>query len=72
MLKNKPQYHGRTMNFSTDPNVYIYIYIYIIYKFQCCCDATYIGRISQCLDIRVRQHVPRGIRDRTTYGHSQM
>ena len=44
----------------------------LIYKFQCCCDATYIGRTSQRLEIRVKLHVPRGIRDRTTSRHSQM
>ena len=28
-----------------------------IYKFQCYCDATYIGRTSQRLEVRVRQNV---------------
>ena len=44
----------------------------LICRFQCCCDATYIGRTSQCLEKRVKQHVPRGIRNRTTFRHSQM
>ena len=43
-----------------------------IYKFQCYCDATYIESTSQCLEVRARQHVLRGIHDRTTSGHSQM
>ena len=30
----------------------------LINKFQCCCDATYIGHASQCLEVRVRQHIP--------------
>ena len=44
----------------------------LIYKFQCCYDVTYIERTSLRLEMSVRQHVPRGIRDRTTSGHSQM
>ena len=42
------------------------------YKFQCCFDATYLGCTSQRLEVRMKQHVPRGIRDRTTSGHLQM
>ena len=30
----------------------------LIYKFQCCCDATYIGCTLQYFELRVRQHVP--------------
>ena len=44
----------------------------LIYKFQCCCDSTYIGSTSQRLEVRVKQHVPQEFRDRTTSGHSQM
>ena len=44
----------------------------LINKFQCCCDATYIGHASQCLEVRVRQHIPQWICDRITSGHSQM
>ena len=45
----------------------------LIYKFNCRCSSTYIGRTSQCLEVRIRQHVPRGIlnRGRSTSGHCQ-
>ena len=45
----------------------------LIYKFKCWCNSTCIGRTSQSLEVRVRQHVPRGIlnRDRLTSGHSK-
>ena len=33
----------------------------LIYKFNCRCNSTYIGRTSQCLEVWIRQHVPRGI-----------
>ena len=33
----------------------------LIYKFKFWCNSTYIGRTSQRLEVRVRQHVPRGI-----------
>ena len=42
----------------------------LIYKFQCRCNATYIGRTSQCLQVRVKQHFPRDIRNHTTSRHS--
>ena len=44
----------------------------LIYKFQCCCNATYIGRTSQRLEVKVRQHVSRDIHNRTTSGHSKL
>ena len=46
---------------------------YIIYKYQCWCDASYIGRTTQRLNIRINQHVPKGIRSipQTTSGLSQ-
>ena len=44
----------------------------LIYKFQCYCDATYIGCTSQCLEVRVKQHVLQRICDRTISGHLQM
>ena len=45
----------------------------LIYKFKCWCNSTYIGRTSQRLEVRVRQHVPRGILniDLLTSGHSK-
>ena len=44
----------------------------LIYKFKCLCNSTYIGRTNQRLEVRVRQHVPRGIlnSDQLTSGHS--
>ena len=33
----------------------------LIYKFKCWYNSTYIGRTSQRLEVKVRQHVPRGI-----------
>ena len=45
----------------------------LIYNFKCWRNSTYIGRTSQRLEVRVRQHVPQGIlnSDRLTSGHSQ-
>ena len=34
----------------------------MVYKFTCQCDADYIGRTIQRLEVRVGQHVPRAIR----------
>ena len=44
----------------------------LIYKFRCWCNSTYIDRTSQCLEVRVRQYVPRGILNsgQVTCGHS--
>ena len=44
----------------------------LIYKFQCCCNATYIGHTSKCLKFRVKQHVPSDIRNHTTSEHSKL
>ena len=41
-------------------------------KFQCCCNATDIGSTSQRFEVRVKQHVPRDIRNHTTSGHSKL
>ena len=43
------------------------------YKFKFRCNSIYIGRTSQCLEVRVRQHVPRDIlnSDRLASGHLQ-
>ena len=45
----------------------------LINKFKCWCNSTYIGRTSQRLEVKARQHVPRGIlnSDRLTSGHLQ-
>ena len=46
----------------------------LIYKFKCWCNSTYMGRTSQRLEVRVRQHVPRGIVNSNplTSWHSQL
>ena len=44
----------------------------LLYKFQCCFNATYRGRTSQHLEVRGKQHVPRDIRNRITFGHSKL
>ena len=44
--------------------IYIYIYIYIYICF-CVCNPTYIGRTSQCLEVKVKQSVPRDISKHT-------
>ena len=45
----------------------------LIYKLNCRCNSTYIGRTSQRLEVRIRQNVPRGILNsgRSTFEHSQ-
>ena len=37
----------------------------VVYKFQCLCNADYIGWAFQILKVRVELHVPRGIRSRS-------
>ena len=44
----------------------------LIHKFLCCCNATYIGCTSQCPKVRVKQHVPREIRNHTTSRYSKL
>ena len=43
----------------------------LIYKFQCRYNVTYIKSTSQWLVVRVKQHVPKDIRNHTTYGYSK-
>ena len=45
----------------------------MIYKLECRCSSTYIGRTCQRLEVRIRQNVPRGIitKVRQTSGYSQ-
>ena len=44
----------------------------LIYKFVCRCSSTYIGMTCQCLEVKVRQHIPRFILSRRlTSRHSQ-
>ena len=33
----------------------------VIYQFVCHCDSQYVGRMSQCSEERIKQHVPRSI-----------
>ena len=51
----------------------IFNQILLIYMFKFWCNSTNISRTSQCLQVRVRQHVPQGILniDRLTSEHSQ-
>ena len=44
---------------------------WLIYEFQCCCNATYIKHTSR-LEVRVKQHIPRDIRNCTTSRHSKL
>ena len=37
----------------------------IIYEFKCWCDARYVGRTTQTLTDRIKQHVPLSIRKNT-------
>ena len=36
-------------------------YSNVIYQFVCHCDSRYVGRMSQHLEKRIKQHVPRSI-----------
>ena len=36
----------------------------IVYKYLCHCNSVYVGRTSQRLEERIRQHVPKFIRNR--------
>ena len=44
----------------------------LMYKFECRCSLTYIGPTCQCLEVRIRQHLPRGIitKGQQTSGYS--
>ena len=44
----------------------------LIYKFQYCCNATYIESTSQRLEVRATKHVPRDICIGTTSRHSKL
>ena len=37
----------------------------VVYKYVCHCDSGYVGQTSQRLQDRIRQHVPKSIRNRT-------
>ena len=38
----------------------------VIYEYVCHCDSRYIGRTTQRLQERIKQHVPKAIRQKTT------
>ena len=50
----------------------IFQQINLINKFQCRCNASYIGHTSQRLEVRIKQHVPRDIRNHTTSRDSKL
>ena len=33
----------------------------VIYQFVCHCDSQYVGRMSQCIEERIKQHIPKSI-----------
>jgi len=37
----------------------------VVYKYTCHCDSVYVGRTSQRLEDRIKQHIPKQIRNRT-------
>ena len=62
----------RTAFCSTHKDVFpIFQQSNLIHKFQCCCNATYIGCTSQRLEVSVK-HVSRDTNNSTTPGHSKL
>ena len=43
----------------------------VVYEYVCHCDSRYVGQTSQRLQDRIRQHVPKSIRNRTIQGYKQ-
>ena len=43
----------------------------VIYEYVCHCDSRYVGRITQRLQERIKQHVPKAIRHKTTLTQEQ-
>ena len=43
----------------------------VIYEYVCHCDSRYVGRTTQTLQDRIKQHVPKAIRQRTTLTQEQ-
>ena len=43
----------------------------VIYEYKCECDARYVGRTSQRLSDRIKQHVPHSIRNKITPSRQQ-
>ena len=50
-----------TFNSTNNDKLPIFKQSNLIYKFTCRCNSTYIGMTCQCLDVRVRQHIPRSL-----------
>ena len=43
----------------------------VIYEYVCHCDSRYVGRTTQRLQDRIKQHVPKAIRQKTALTHEQ-
>ena len=43
----------------------------VIYEYVCHCDSRYVGRTTQRLQERIKQHVPKAIRRKTTLTQEQ-
>ena len=43
----------------------------VIYEYVCHCDSRYVGRTTQRLQERIKQHVPKAIRQKTTLTQEQ-
>ena len=43
----------------------------VVYEYVCHCNSRYVGRTSQRLQDRIRQYVPKSIRNRTTQERKQ-
>ena len=43
----------------------------VIYEYVCHCDSRYVGRTNQRLQERIKQHVPKAIRQKTTLAQEQ-
>ena len=44
---------------------------YVIYEYVCHCDSRYVGRTTQRLQERIKQYVPKAIRQKTTLTQEQ-
>ena len=42
---------------------------FVIYEYKCHCDSRYVGRASQRLEDRIKQHVPQWLRQQLTHPH---
>ena len=53
VLTTRPMFNGRTKNVLLTISK-----SFVIYHFTCSCELTYVGRTSQCLSGRIKQHIP--------------